>query len=448
MPMYAIIDVETTGLRAAIEKIIDLAIIIHDGEKIIDHYQSLINPERPIPANIFRLTGITNEMVRDAPKFWEIARDVVLLTQDKTFVAHNVNFDYSFIRKEFAELGYDYKRPKLCTVRMSRRLMPGKRSYSLGKLFDEMQWEIESRHRAYGDAKATALLFTHLLWLERAKTDEANGKGLSELDIIRDLPAKTGVYYFLNDQDDIIYIGKSKNIRSRVLSHFQDARTRRSRNMLEQIHHIDYELTGSELIALLKESHEIKTHKPPFNRKQRRKASDFAVAFYYDPPGYLRLKVESNKQQDNLLAVFSSYRKAREYLFHLCNRFHLCQKLCGLYESAGACFYYHVSQCNGACCGEESPESYNKRAAGAIESLSLKYSNFFIIEPGRHREEKAIVQVENNCYRGYGYTDTPLETDNLESLREFVHPFPDNQDVKQILRNHLRSGRSGEILPY
>jgi len=445
--MYAIIDVETTGLRAASEKIIDIAVIIHDGEKIVDEFQSLVNPERTIPSNITRLTGISNEMVQDAPKFWEIAREIVMLTRNKTFVAHNVNFDYSFVRNEFAELGYTFKRPKQCTVRLSRKLLPRRSSYSLGNICHELGFENESRHRAYGDAKATALLFGHLMQLEKQSTGKKTARGLEGLDMIRELPAQTGVYYFLNQQGDTLYIGKSKNIRSRILSHFQDARTRKSRNMLEQIYDVSFELTGSELIALLKESHEIKIHKPIFNKKQRRGSTDFGVFFYKDSDGYIRFRVDRNRGEEGLLVAFPSHRQAREYLFALCEQNDLCQKLCGLYESAGACFYYHVHQCRGACIGAEKPDEYNTRAAKAIEHLNLKYSNFFIVEPGRHRGEKAIVQVENNRYKGYGYLDHQQQA-NLEMLQDVINHYPDNQDIQRILRNYLRNGNDVELLPY
>ncbi|MBS3806110.1 MAG: GIY-YIG nuclease family protein [Bacteroidales bacterium] len=446
--MYAIIDVETTGLKAATQKIIDIAIVLHDGRKVVDEFQSLINPERNIPANITRLTGITNHMVEEAPKFWEVARDIVLMTRDKTFVAHNVNFDYSFVRKEFSELGYAFKRRKLCTVQLSRKLLPGKKSYSLGNICQELGCDIEDRHRAYGDARATALLFTHLMALDQQEKEYIPPQGMSDLRIIRNLPPKTGVYYFLNDQGDVIYIGKSKSIRSRVLNHFQDARTRRSRNMLEQIHDISYETTGSELIALLKESHEIKQYKPMFNRRQRRGSTDFGVYYYHDSTGYIRFQVSRNKDDQGLLAAFSSYREARAYLFNLCGQYNLCQKFCGLYESAGACFYYHVDQCAGACAGEESAENYNRRALQAIENLNLEHENFFIVESGRNAEELAVVQIENNHYRGYGYLYDPASQGNLELLRDVINPLPDNQDIQRILRHYLRTGNHFRIIPY
>lgn len=446
--MYAIVDVETTGLKASSEKIIDIAIVLHDGRKVVDEFQSLINPERFIPANITRLTGITNEMVHDAPKFWEVARDIVLMTRGKTFVAHNVNFDYSFLRKEFQELGYDFRRQKLCTVQLSRRMLPGRKSYSLGKICRDLGCEVDNRHRAYGDARATAMLFTHLMAVEQGGSRGLPG-GMSDLEIIRDLPERTGVYYFLNDQGEVIYIGKSKNIKSRILSHFQDASNRRNRNMLEQIHDITCEVTGSELVALLKESHEIKQYKPLFNRRQRKGSTDFGVYHYYDRSEYLRFQVKRSQGQNGLVASFPSYREARSYLFSLCEQHGLCQKLCGLYESAGACFYYHVNQCAGACVGEEKADTYNRRARSAIEQLNREYTSFYILERGSGDQEMAVVKIEDNQYRGYGFIEKESSSYvNPEILDDVIRPFPDNQDVQRIIRHYLRTGKTYHIVPF
>lgn len=161
--MYAIIDIETTGQSLAQGKITDIAIFLHNGEEIVDSFQSLINPECYIPRFITDLTGIDNEMVRNAPKFYEVARRIVEMTQDAVFVAHNVSFDYKFVQEEFKRLGYDYQRKTMCTVRMSRKFLPGHKSYSLGKICDELGIVIDGRHRAAGDALATVKLFELVL---------------------------------------------------------------------------------------------------------------------------------------------------------------------------------------------------------------------------------------------------------------------------------------------
>jgi DNA polymerase-3 subunit epsilon len=161
--LYAIIDIETTGQSAAKGKITEIAIFIHDGFQITDSFSSLINPECYIPDFITDLTGIDNEMVREAPKFYEVARRVVEMTQDKIFVAHNASFDYRFVQEEFKRLGYDYQRKTMCTVRLGRKFLPGHKSYSLGKICDELGISINGRHRAAGDALATTKLFEIIL---------------------------------------------------------------------------------------------------------------------------------------------------------------------------------------------------------------------------------------------------------------------------------------------
>ena len=445
--MYAIVDVETTGLSPKYEKLIDIALVIYDGKKIVDEFYTLINPEKIIPANITRLTGITNDMVREAPKFWEIARDIVLMTEGNIFVAHNVNFDYRFVQSEFAELGYDFKMKKLCTLKLSRKLLPGKKSYSLGNLCGELGFGVDNRHRAYGDARATATLFQHLMSLEIGAKSKIRSP-ISDMSILQNLPERTGVYYFLNHQNEVIYIGKSKNIKSRVLSHFQESPSRRARNMVEQIMDVNYEVTGSELVALLKESHEIKEQKPLYNRKQRRSASDFGIYYFKDQHGYIRFGILKFKGEEGLLTTFTSHREAKEYLFDLCEHNHLCQKLCGLYDTDGACFYYHVSACRGACIQEESPDSYNLRARRTIENLGLDHENVFILEAGRTKGEKAVIKIENGRYVGYGFVGVSLEAVNPELLNDVITSFPGNQDVYRILRNYMRTRKVERIIAY
>jgi DNA polymerase-3 subunit epsilon len=276
--MYAIVDIETTGGSSEYDRITEIAILIHDGKKITDTFITLVNPEREIPQYITALTGITNEMVAGAPKFYEVARRIVELTENRTFVAHNAGFDYNFIRNEFRSLGYRYQREQLCTVRLSRMLVPGLKSYSLGSLCNELGIEIRDRHRAAGDAYATARLFDILIDLNNTSgLDLLSNRLLSNndlhpelsIDLIRDLPEETGLYYFYDENSEVLYIGKSRNIKSRVISHINNNSSKRAIQMRRLIADIGYELTGSELIALLKESAEVRNRKPCYNRKRR-----------------------------------------------------------------------------------------------------------------------------------------------------------------------------------
>ena len=302
--MYAIIDIETTGGSPRHERITEIAIYIFDGEKILREYTTLVNPDRSIPYFITGLTGITNEMVADAPMFFEVARDIVEITEGMTFVAHNARFDYSFIRQEFKNLGYNFNRKVLDTVSLARKLLPGHKSYSLGKLCNDLDIKINGRHRAAGDALATVELFRILLEAEKEQDKELiknarNSKLNPDFDtsVLERLPEEPGVYYFYNKDNKLIYIGKSKNIRSRVMSHLSNNRSKRAMEMRENIVTIDWEPTGNELIALLKESEEIKRDKPIYNRAQRRSGFQWGIYHYTNQEGYACFECQQSERR-------------------------------------------------------------------------------------------------------------------------------------------------------
>jgi DNA polymerase III subunit epsilon len=456
--MYAIIDIETTGGSPLSEKITEIALYIHDGFKIINEYSTLINPEKNIPYFITNLTGITNEMVSDAPKFYEIAKQIIEMTQDCIFVAHNVSFDYHFIRHEYKRLGYNFSRERLCTVQLSRQLIPGYPSYSLGKICDHLNIRIEGRHRASGDAFATVKLFEHLLKL--SDPDLRVFKyipGLSKKDLhpglnpstVENLPEATGVYYFYNDKKELIYIGKSKNIRSRVYSHLNNFVSKKAIEMRLNIADISYEITGSELISLLKESHEIKKFKPIYNHSQRRAFSQFGIYKYLDSEGYIRFTIATNsRKKEPPLCSFSNQKAAKSYLQEFIDKYNLCQKLCGLYNSSGACFHYEITECFGACIGKEPAESYNQRANIVIELHKYKFENSLIIEEGRTADEHGVIMIENGKYIGYGYLCTEYNNGEIEGLISSINTYADNRDVQQILKNYIRHHSHLKIIPF
>ncbi len=446
--MYAILDIETTGLSPSNEKIIEIAIFIHDGKKVVEEYITLINPERKIPYNITRLTGITNEMVENAPKFWEIAKDIVLLTEGKSIVAHNASFDYNFIRNEFKNLGYSFKRDRLCTVKLSRKIIPNHRSYSLGKLCQDLGIDIDGRHRAAGDAFATVKLFEHLLKINPTLGQMESSRFYNiSADIIKKLPEEAGVYYFYNKDGNIIYIGKSKDIKTRVFSHFSNEKSERALKMVDEIHDISYELTGSELIALLLESNEIKVQKPKYNRRQRRVASHYGIYRYIDELGYICFKAEGVKGEMPIVC-FNSAKETRERLYQLSEKYGLCQKLCGLYEASGACFYYQIKQCKGACVGKEPVTDYNKRVQEMLDDLSYNWQNFYVIDKGRNDDEKSVVKIENGKYFGFGYIDAECIGNDLENLSNVIKSYPDNKDIQQIIRTYLRHRSVDAIIKF
>lgn len=443
--MYSVVDIETTGNGYKGQKITEISVLVFDGKKIINEFTSLVNPEQNIPAFITNLTGITDAMVRSAPKFYEIAKKVEEITKDTVFVAHNVNFDYNIIRDEFKSLGFDFKRKKLCTVRLSRKIIPGLSSYSLGNICTAEGIEITARHRAKGDAEATVELFRRLIERDdnftinsflNPKSRQATLPPLLDKKVVDNLPEKHGVYYFQNLQKEIIYVGKANNIKQRVISHFYDKK-KKEITMCFETANITYEETGSELLALLKESDEIKHFYPKFNRAQRRASEAVGLFSYEDQKGIIHLAFNRLKLVPNPIMKFYSMAECRNLLEKVCEEFELCPKYCHLQTNVNACFHYQIKQCKGICSGKETAENYNKRVKKAINSLGLQTENIVIKENGRHPNEISFALILNGIYQGFGYLDKDIELENPDEYLFYVQSKKDNRDIQRILRSYL-----------
>ena len=448
---YAIIDVETTGMGIRGNRITEIAVLVHDGNKVIDRFHSLVNPECTIPFAITRLTGIDNHMVSDAPKFFEIAKDIIEITTNCVFVAHNVNFDYNVIHKEFMDLRFPYKRKKLCTIRLSRKLIPGLPSYSLGKLCSSIGIPLNDRHRAMGDTKATTLLFERLMeldtdqkvfasFLKKGSRQATLPPGLPK-DIFDQLPERTGIYYFRDEKEEIIYVGKALNIKKRVLSHFYDKKNREVA-MCQQTVNVTFEITGSELVALLLESSEIKRHYPLYNRAQRRNNEGFGIFSYEDRSGLIHLAWNSLKNAPNPIMKFYNTTECRIFMEKMCEQFDLCPKYCHLQANVNSCFHYQIKKCKGVCRGEESLENYNQRVKEAIHYMSNDNKSYVIPQKGRNKEEKSFVLIENGIYQGFGFIDEQQQVSSLSELKEFLILKKDNRDVQRILRGFRNKNES------
>ena len=451
---FAIIDLETTGGSMKNTHITEVAIYIHDGDQIIDEFSSLVNPTTSIPPFITRLTGINDEMVQSAPKFYEIAKEIVEITKDRIFVAHNVGFDYNVIRKEFKSLGYDYRRPHFCTVRASRYLLKGHASYSLGKLTGDLGIEINNRHRAGGDALATSQLFKLLYSKTEGKLDnfiqkDINPKSLHaslDLSTLENLPQKIGVYKFFNEEDDIIYIGKSKNIKKRIEQHLKNNSSKKAIKMKEEIAKITYNLTGSELIALLHESDLIKEKQPRYNRQLKKYKYYFGLYSYIDRRGYINLFSDRIKNQPGTpLTTFTTKASANRFLDNQCEKYQLCKKLLNIYPTKSSCFQYHTKECKGACVGEEDSAHYNDRVEKLLSKLSFDEKSFFIVEKGRRKHEIGLVLIENGSFIGYGFARGDDLSEFIEDWYKFIKIKKEDKDNRRIIQSYLSNNDGRNI---
>lgn len=441
--MYAIVDIETTGCHASANGITDIAIVLHDGEKIYHKFESLINPEKPIPIYIQALTGINYEMVKDAPTFADVADEIYTLLKDKVFVAHNVNFDYSFVRYYLAAAGFDLQCKKLCTVRLSRKILPRYPSYSLGKLCKQLGIENQSRHRAMGDALATSTLFSMLLKndLEGHVLQSLQQKSKEQLlpphlpkDAVNHLPTNPGVYYFHNQKGKVIYVGKAKNIKKRVNSHFTGNNPNRQRqNFLREIFNITWKICGTELMALILEVTEIKRLWPEHNRSLKRFEHTYALYQFEDQNGYLRFAIDKKKKFHQTVYAVGSLIEGYELLRKLIIDFKLCPKLCFVQQNDLQCSGIS-GNCKGACCGKESAEDYNKRFMDAVKHFQNVLPTFIINDYGRNADEQSFILIEKGKFLGMGYLNEDLTTiSDFKVLKEALTPYPENDYIKRLI---------------
>ena len=456
--MYAIVDIETTGGYAENHRITEIAIYHHDGIRITDSFRTLINPERNIPYYITGLTGITSDMVMTAPCFKEVAEDIYKRLEGKIFVAHNAHFDYSFLKKELEEVGITWNSKKLCTVRLSRKIIPGLRSYSLGSLSESLGIQIVDRHRAGGDAEATVKIFDQLLRRDQdqyiLKTLKKNsGETILPPNLPKEefdrLPALAGVYYFHNSHGDVIYVGKAINIKKRIAGHFTgDAREWSRSRISNEIHHISYELTGNELIALILESQEIRRLWPKYNQAQKFRVEEWGIFDYEDRNGYRRFSVNVIARGSRPLKRFNSKGAAWNFLWEKVRTFDLCPKLSGLQLAKGLCFEYQTGNCHGACMGTEGVGAYNDRVEKAIKSFQSTGGSVAIIGRGRNIEEQSLVLVERGTYVGYGFFEKHNTISDFESAKLFVKRSAETPTVQSLINGYVTNPRGGQVVVF
>lgn len=434
--MFAIVDLETTGGNSNSERIIEIGIILHDGKQKIGEYTTLVNPEKEISAFISTFTGITNAMVKHAPKFEDIAHTVAELLENNVFVAHNARFDYHFLRSEFKRLNIPFSKKILCTVQYTRKVFPHKKSYSLGNICKELEIPIDNRHRAFGDALATAYLLEKAIandkkdYLSDFLTDDIHKMYLPEkisIEQVAVLPEELGVIYFHNEQGEIVYIDKSKNIREYVINFFLKKPIEKNKIDLHRIiAGISYETSGSELVASLQEFHEKMQHKPRYNRPVSMQRMRFGLFAEDDAQGFQKLMVKLIEEAENPLLKFTSKFKADRMMHSILTS----------------------SRLEPAFKKIESSAVYNQRLQDVLAKFIYPHNSFFIIDEGRGGTEKSIVKIENNEYKGFGFIEQAYIA-SMEDLHDAVQFREEFHDAKKVIQSYLRkNGKYLNIIPF
>lgn len=439
---YAIVDIETTGGYAAANGIIEISIQVFDGKNVIEQFETLINPGQVIPKYIQAFTGIDNEMVQDAPRFEEVAEKVYTILQGNIFVAHNVNFDYSFIKNHLEVCGYTLTVKKLCTVRLSRQIFPGYPSYSLGNLCHSLEIELNNRHRAGGDAMATVTLFKKLLEYDTKELIAASLLRNSKEQVLppnvpqehfKQLPVTPGVYYFHDNKGKVIYVGKAKNIKKRVNSHFSNnSDSRQRQNFLRNTYAISFKQCATELMACILEAAEIKRLWPQFNQAQKNQEEVYGIFLYEDRNGYQRLVIDKKRRHSSPICSFHYKVDIHNFLKKLITKFRLCPRLCYIQVDNEKCIGIVEDYCNGACEQLEDAAVYNKRVQEALDSLKERPS-YIVFDKGLEEKQLSCIMVEQGSLTGMGYIPEELKNGTPDAVKECLQPIKENAVIRQLL---------------
>ncbi len=392
-------------------------------------------------------------MLKTAPKFYEVAKRIIEITEDCIIVAHNADFDYRILKTEFSRLGFSFKRKTLCSVELSQKLIPNMESYSLGKLTRALGIPVSDRHRANGDAMATVKLFKLLLSKDTDKTIiknavriEKKSKLTSNLKtIIEDLPSETGVYYIHDANGNIIYIGKSNNIKKRINQHFTNKNSK-SKKIQTLVSAVTYEKTGSELIALLKESEEIKVNKPILNRALKQNKFTQGLYSFKDANGYINLRIYPIKKNEKPITTFTNRKSGVSFIERMIVTYNLCRKLCGLDVSETSCFNYEIKECLGACVQKENSKDYNQRAQALIDKNSYDAKNMVLIDKGRTVNEKSMVLIEDGLFKGIGFFDLNHQITNRDILESLITHMSNNRDTQHIIQSYMRRNKRLKVI--
>lgn len=471
------VDIETNGLNHIRGRVIEVAAIRVEAGKVTQTFRSLIDPETDIPHYITKLTGISTNDVKGAPTFDQVADDLQSVLKDAVFVAHNVRFDYSFLKQEFSRVGLSFLPKQLCTVKLSRALYPHEKGHKLADVIRRHNFTFSARHRAYDDA---AVLWQFLQYLDKNFTPEqiqmAIGRQLTQPaipkslqpELVRNLPETPGVYIFEDADGRPLYVGKSINIKKRVMSHFgRDHAESKEFKIAQSIENITIHETGGELAALLLESRLVKELQPLYNRQLRRTAKLTLARQVINKAGYMQITFEEINQIDaatagQVLAVYPQRGKAKTAIIRLTKQYELCPKLNGLEKSTNGCFWYQLRKCRGACVGQETAESYNARLLSAFDRQRVKawpYQGAILLEEASAGADVKAILVDQWCVLGEviqeEYCEPILQSqpshfdlDTYKILQSFLTGKISKISIKKISPEQLRQlGGSVQVSP-
>lgn len=459
------IDVETTGTSFRKDRVIEIGLILVEDGKITAEYESLINPDQYVPAQILEMTGITQHELDKAPSFRQVLEDIAEMLVDTVFVAHNAQFDYGFIKSEFRHLDQTYTSKCLCTVKLSRALFPQYKSHNLDSLINRFGIKCDSRHRALSDAKVM-VNFVDIIKSQFSpqKIEQVVSTllrkpsvpvGVSSK-ILDALPESPGVYIFYSGSGAPLYVGKSVNVKDRVLSHFSAASMSATElSIASQVKDIEVIKTEGELGALLKESELIKKLLPIYNKKLRASQKLFYLVLAKNEQGYKVVKI-STKPEGEILGLFKTQKQIKETLAMLSEKHNLCKKLLGIEKSNNCCFAYHLHKCKGACVGEESQDLYNLRFDLAFIPTRIKawpFTGPIALQEGNdvfvldNWQVRGVLKIDDVSNYSLGDVKNALFTlPNFDSLLKFssgldVEPSIDLDSYK-ILSSFLFSKKN------
>ncbi len=455
---FAFVDVETTGTNPRFDRIIEVGILLVENGVITTTYSTLINPRTHLPPEITRITGITTEDLLDAPEFSEVKEKIYNLLEGAVLVAHNARFDYGFLKHEFARHETKYSAKQLCTVRLSRALFPELQRHNLDALITHFNLPCEKRHRALDDAKAMYYFMQHAE--KKPEYDDVITRLMKKASVpvhlretdLEILPESAGVYLFFGESDLPLYIGKSKNIKDRVLSHFaDDMHSKTEMKLSQQVQRIEHRVTAGELGALFLESQLIKSMLPLYNKRLRNSRKMLILKRHTNEHGYETVTREPFISGDalgeirDILGIFRSDKDAKEFLYMTAKDYSLCPKLLGLEKTSTACFYHRLGYCPGACEQKEPSVRYNMRMTTAFTASKLMHWPFTGPVAIEEKSPDGITEytvIDNWCYLG------SIRIDQEGNRDESHTPLGFDLDTYKILRSFLKNSRyNAKIVP-